>query len=1070
MKSFFKMFFFLIFISQYSFAQLSSFTLVVTKTDETCTGNGSLSFNVQNTTPGATIIYSIYLLPNLTSPLATLSSNSFGGLTSGTYRVVATQSLGSLSNFQQQDYVINDLVQTLDYEINGNNQLCSVDDTISINVLSGTAVSYEIISGPIIYPIQSSNVFTGLISGSYQIRVFDNCGDGIVKTFSIFNPVVSGIEIFSDNSHSSTNCSDVLVTQTISATSSHPIVFPLNIQYTVFHPTTGAPIIFNQVITSFTGLDYIYQYLPLFPNQYYTYDVKVTDACGNIYNDNGNIVNSSIEPYLFLNTTNCVQGSYTFAIAQSVTMIYAPPDFSGNLPLNIPESQNEGIFLLSNLPIGNYTFDVVDVCGNLNSLSYYLSPYSVQSYVLSTRVGCEVGFGSVQIQSLALMFHSVSIISAPPTYLASLPHDVSYNINGGFLFYMNNLPEGQYVFKFIDECGLETEVNYYITGLEEVNDISITENCASFDINLFSNTNATNIEYFLQKYNPLTNQWVHPTTGLAGVLGDVLYSENSILLIGNSINYNFTANGLFRIVANRFSYGNAVLSEYCSQTIYNFEYYYEPKINAVYSFACSANTYDVLVDANGIGNLIYRITSKNGNSFSINNGTNPAFLGLESATYNFQVEDACGNIFNIIFDVPSPFNLEITPLNLCNGQTGTLTVPSFPFLSYQWWKGNTSGTILSTTNVLTFPNLNLTNDAGVYHVRIRYSSNPNSCIDFTIDFTISPNSTIPNAGLDGNLVLCGTSNSVNLFTLLNGTYDLGGVWQEITNSGMLSGNNWLPIGIPYGVYNFKYTVSGFCNAIDESFVSITFNPIPMDPIVDVDSSYCSGDDIQFFTETIPNATYQWTGPNGFTATTQNLVFNDSTTILSGNYTVTANLNGCTSSTTKTILVKPIPQFTMEANCINNNFTIIAIPSNGTFSNSDTFLWSGPDGFTSTINPFQISNKPKGTYSVVITNADGCSTTQSVEVLSTLCTIPNGISPNGDGLNDTFDLSGFTGIREIKIFNRYGMVVYEQENYVNQWHGQQKNSDKLLPDGTYYYLINFENSEPKTGWVYLVREY
>ena len=93
----------------------------------------------------------------------------------------------------------------------------------------------------------------------------------------------------------------------------------------------------------------------------------------------------------------------------------------------------------------------------------------------------------------------------------------------------------------------------------------------------------------------------------------------------------------------------------------------------------------------------------------------------------------------------------------------------------------------------------------------------------------------------------------------------------------------------------------------------------------------------------------------------------------------------------------------------------------------------------TVNPVQLSNKPKGTYSVVITNIDGCSSTQSVEVLSTLCTIPNGISPNGDGFNDSFDLSGFTGIREIKIFNRYGMVVYEQENYIDQWHGQQKNS-------------------------------
>jgi gliding motility-associated-like protein len=107
--------------------------------------------------------------------------------------------------------------------------------------------------------------------------------------------------------------------------------------------------------------------------------------------------------------------------------------------------------------------------------------------------------------------------------------------------------------------------------------------------------------------------------------------------------------------------------------------------------------------------------------------------------------------------------------------------------------------------------------------------------------------------------------------------------------------------------------------------------------------------------------------------------------------------------------------------------------------------------------------------LTITNALGCSTTQTINVLNTLCTIPKGLTPNADGANDTFDLSGFTGVRDVKIFNRYGMVVFEQDNYTNQWYGQQKGSDELLPDGTYYYLVNFENSEPKTGWVYLLKE-
>jgi hypothetical protein len=49
-----------------------------------------------------------------------------------------------------------------------------------------------------------------------------------------------------------------------------------------------------------------------------------------------------------------------------------------------------------------------------------------------------------------------------------------------------------------------------------------------------------------------------------------------------------------------------------------------------------------------------------------------------------------------------------------------------------------------------------------------------------------------------------------------------------------------------------------------------------------------------------------------------------------------------------------------------------------------------------------------------------------------------------------------------------MVVYELDNYVDQWNGQDKNGN-LLPSATYYYLVNFGNSEAKTGWVYLLRE-
>lgn len=81
-----------------------------------------------------------------------------------------------------------------------------------------------------------------------------------------------------------------------------------------------------------------------------------------------------------------------------------------------------------------------------------------------------------------------------------------------------------------------------------------------------------------------------------------------------------------------------------------------------------------------------------------------------------------------------------------------------------------------------------------------------------------------------------------------------------------------------------------------------------------------------------------------------------------------------------------------------------------------------------------------------------------------CPIPKGLSPNGDGLNDSFNLSNY-GITEIQIFNRDGVEVYSYgKGYRNQWVGQNK-SGKLLPSGIYYYVL-ISHGKQRTGWVQL----
>lgn len=78
-------------------------------------------------------------------------------------------------------------------------------------------------------------------------------------------------------------------------------------------------------------------------------------------------------------------------------------------------------------------------------------------------------------------------------------------------------------------------------------------------------------------------------------------------------------------------------------------------------------------------------------------------------------------------------------------------------------------------------------------------------------------------------------------------------------------------------------------------------------------------------------------------------------------------------------------------------------------------------------------------------------------------IPKGISPNGDGDNDTFDLTGQC-VEMITIFNRYGLSVFEADNYTDQWHGQSNGG--MLPVGTYFYTLTLSAGERMTGWIYL----
>ena len=1138
-----------VFFTQIVFCQLSNFGLTVVSSNETCAANGTLTISVNNTTVGATMLYSIYKLPDVATPISVQSTTSLGGLASGNYRVVATQSLGNENASKQQDVIITYQISPLAYTLDSKKELCGNDGEITVTISTGIAQQYEIISGPVTRPLQTSNIFTGLTAGFYQIRVISNCNEGVVQSYTLFSddPTLS----FNLNTPALSSCTMVSVGFSFSTVASDGVVaYPLEVTTTVF-PPTGSPIVTNSPIGSGLGFS---TSIPYYNGQSYNYSFSITDACGEIYTLSGSVQALSTSVSYSVATQNCTQKSIKFTGVTALTLTSAPSTYPNSLPQNFTSqiinnqvtvnNLGAGTYVFNatnlcgvvqvisvtieitadydpyyllfnrsclsssllifgiqqlvltscpiaynvtlpqdytnlinsadyaafvNLPIGVYVFSVIDLCGQPKIITITIDPLAVPP-TITVLEGCDDNVGSFKVSGL---MQSINLISAPSSFATLFPIDYTPSlISSNSALVLDMLPPGSYVFEIVDSCNITYTKTAVVLGYTDSTTLDVQANCGSFNLTLnHTSSNNSDVKFWLQKFNPNTNSWEHPFTGIQYIDGIVPIENNSFLIQNTTTTYNLATLGDFRVVKSYKSYlENSTNPIDCIRVLEEFEFKGVPKINNIYSISCGA-TFEVIVDAVGLNPIIYRIRTKNNLPFLIENGSSYLFSTLEPAIYTFEVEDGCNNTVNRVFEVLNPNPLEITTNStFCNGENVTLNVPNFGFLEYEWWKNNNTTTILSTSNSLVFPSFNSNANNGTYYVRIIYDGNPNSCLNQVLTYTIDVNANEPNAGQGGNFNYCGTQNTIDLNSLLQGTFDTDGVWTETSNSGTLSGNLWNSTNVAFGSYSFTYRVDGDCGVFDEAIINITLKEIPDVPTASSDAIICETKELNLFATTVPNVTYNWVGPNGFSSSVQNPTIENISSLNNGIYTVNVVLNECPSEPALVeIFVNQLPEFELFQNCINSEYVLsYEIQNNDTAVETDyDFSWFGPNNFSSIESQVTITRSETGIYGLTITDLNGCSATKEIDVIRTICEIPNVITPNNDGSNDSFDLTGF-GVKKIEIYNRWGRLVYDKENYSNEWNGQNNNGESL-PDSTYYYLIHMENeTSTKVGWVYVTK--
>ncbi len=216
--------------------------------------------------------------------------------------------------------------------------------------------------------------------------------------------------------------------------------------------------------------------------------------------------------------------------------------------------------------------------------------------------------------------------------------------------------------------------------------------------------------------------------------------------------------------------------------------------------------------------------------------------------------------------------------------------------------------------------------------------------------------------------------------------------------------------------------------------------------------------------------YQWTPSAGLDH--DNIANPVATPTETTTYSVKVSNDGCFDDT-KTVTVKVNANPTANAGTDKVIFKGASVKLNGiaTGDNITAPYWTPAAGLD---NPFSLtptaSPTETTTYTLHVISQSCGTVTSSVKItVYTKITVPNAFSPNGDGVNDYWDIGGLITFPAslTTVYTRDGQQVFKSTGYPKPWDGTSNGAQ--VPTGTYYYIIDPKNGMPVlSGWVLVMR--
>ncbi len=364
------------------------------------------------------------------------------------------------------------------------------------------------------------------------------------------------------------------------------------------------------------------------------------------------------------------------------------------------------------------------------------------------------------------------------------------------------------------------------------------------------------------------------------------------------------------------------------------------------------------------------------------------------------------NCRTIVCNPPPTPTVTSSGNNTCPGNAVTISATGGSNVTYHLYTQPSGGTSIGNASLSVSPTTTTT-----YYAEADDNTNP-GCVSSRASVTVTVIQPPANVGsITGSATPCVSSQNYSITAVSGATsysWSISG-GGTITGSGTSATVNWTAAGGPYII---TVTVTNSCGTKTNTLtVNVTPNVSSVNATVTPNPA-CAGGTLTLNGAGSGVTNWAWSGPVGFSASTQNTTRPNLLTTHSGTYTLTAS-NSCGSATSSvTVTVNDVPQsVSASANpnpaCAGNTILL-----SGNATGATSWSWSGPNSFTAAAQNPSIPNaqtNASGTYTLTATNGCGNSAaTVNITVNNTpqnVTATANGNNPNSVCPGAVLNLSG-----------------------------------------------------------------